>query len=253
MFHRLPLPQRMQPIHQLKVMKSPLISENALLWEFNPYIDLSLVAYLPVISTIKGCGIAPAGIVGGSEATPYSLPWQVALVSRGGSRPFCGGTLISPTHVLTAAHCTSNSNFDIIVGEHSITDSSDGTRHQICRAVRHPNYNSPTSLNNDFSIVHLRQPVSIGGRAVPACLPDSSLAGDALAGRALTVSGWGTRSSGGSQPNVLHQVSVPAITNAQCSQAYSQYSITEAMICAGNLANGGVDSCQGDSGGLQIF
>ena len=216
-------------------------------------VDLSLVAYLLVISAIKGCGIAPAGIVGGSEATPYSLPWQVALVSRGGSRPFCGGTLISPTHVLTAAHCTSNSNFDIIVGEHSITDSSDGTRHQICRAVRHPNYNSPTSLNNDFSIVHLRQPVSIGGRAVPACLPDSSLAGDALAGRALTVSGWGTRSSGGSQPNVLHQVSVPAITNAQCSQAYSQYSITEAMICAGNLANGGVDSCQGDSGGLQIF
>ena len=159
--------------------------------------------------------------------------------------------MISPTHVLTAAHCTSHSNFDIIVGEHSISDSSDGTRHQVCRAVRHPNYN-PQDLNNDFSIVHLREPVSIGSRALPACLPDSSLAGDALAGKSLMVSGWGRLSSGGSAPNVLHQVTVPAVTNAQCDQAYSQYSITSAMLCAGNILNGGVDSCQGDSGGIEI-
>jgi len=195
------------------------------------------------------CGVKPHGIVGGGEVTPYSLPWQVALVSKGGNRPFCGGTLISATHVLTAAHCTGSSNFDIIVGEHSITDSSDGTRHEVCRVTNHPSYNSPSQLNNDFSIVVLRTPVTLGARAVPACLPDSSHAGDTLAGQSLTVSGWGRLSSGGSQPNGLHKVSVPAITNAACSQAYASYSITNAMICAGNVQNGGVDSCQGDSGG----
>ena len=200
---------------------------------------------------ITGCGLSPAGIVGGSEVTPYSLPWQVALVSRGGNRPFCGGTLISPTHVLTAAHCTGSSTFDIIVGEHTISSSSDGTRHTICRAVRHSNYNS-NSLNNDFSIVHLNQPVAIGTRAVPACLPsdgDSNLEGDALAGEQLTVSGWGTLSAGGSQPDVLHSVNVPAITNLQCQQAYGSSSITNQMVCAGNVNAGGIDSCQGDSGG----
>ena len=190
----------------------------------------------------------PQGIVGGGAVTPYSLPWQVALVRSGRNRPFCGGALISPNHVLTAAHCMGVNNFDVIVGEHSISDTSDGTRHEVCRSVSHPSYAS-SSTNNDFAIVHLKTPVTLGPRAVPACLPDSSVAGDALAGQSATVSGWGTLSSGGSSPNVLHKVSVPVITNAQCSTQYSGHSITNEMICAGNIPNGGVDSCQGDSGG----
>ena len=69
----------------------------------------------------------------------------------------------------------------------------------------------------------------------------------------MTVSGWGTLSSGGSQPTVLHSVDVPGITNAQCGQAYSgQATIRTAMLCAGDVANGGIDSCQGDSGGKKL-
>ena len=177
----------------------------------------------------------------------------MGLVSNGGSTPFCGGTLIGPNHILTASHCinsnpTSNS-FDVMVGEHSTTNSEDGTRHEICRAVRHPSYNSETQLNNDFAIVHLRVPVVLGDRAVPACLPSESLSGEFLAGKSLTVSGWGTLSSGGGQPTELHSVTVPGISNIACEASYGSSRITNNMLCAGDVTNGGIDSCQGDSGG----
>ena len=192
-----------------------------------------------------GCGVKPAGIVGGSAVTPYSLPWQVALVRRGSSRPFCGGTLISPRHVLTAAHCVNSQNFGIIVGEHSYTNSSDGTRQTVCRAINHPEYN----LNdNDLSIVHLQNPVEIGTRVAVACLPSVNLGGDFLAGKNMTVSGWGAASFKGDSRTELFKADVPGITNSECNAMY--HNITDSMLCAGDIANGGIDACQGDSGGM---
>ena len=136
----------------------------------------------------------------------------------------------------------------MIVGEHRITDTSDGTRHTKCRHVDHPDYNNPVRLTNDFSIVHLNQPVQIGTRAAPACLPTANLAGSFLDDKTMTTSGWGTLCSGCSQPDVLNVVNVPGVSNAVCSQRYGG-GITDEMICAGEIVNGGVDACQGDSGG----
>merc|ERR1711997_883823 len=138
------------------------------------------------------CGIVVGSIVGGSEVTPYSLPWQVGLVSPGSDRTWCGGALIGPSHVLTAAHCMGG-DFDIIVGEHDLTSTEDGTRHTVCSTTIHPDYNSGT-LNNDYAIVRLTEPVQIGARAIPACLPIGgavSFDGNFLDDKSMTVSGWG--------------------------------------------------------------
>ena len=197
---------------------------------------------------IVGCGHKPSRIIGGGEVTPYSLPWQVAFVRRGSNTPFCGGTLISDRHVLTAAHCTSdNRNYDVIVGEHRITSTEDGTRHSVCRYADHPSYNSQT-IDNDFSILHLDQPIQLGPRAIPACLPSTNFKGDYLDGKTLTVSGWGVLQGGGT-PTGLHSVRVPGISNGQCNKpSFYNNRITNAMLCAGQ-PHGGIDSCQGDSGG----
>ena len=181
--------------------------------------------------------------------TPYSLPWQVALVWRGWNVPFCGGTLISEHHILTAAHCTSSERkFDIIIGEHNITSDEDGTLHTVCRFVDHPFYDDNT-FKNDFSILHLSQPVQLGARAVPACLPPTLFRGDYLNGKNLTVSGWGKLTDGGSSPKVLHSVNVPGMGNDKCNlPEFYNNQILDVMLCAGQ-AKGDVDACQGDSGG----
>ena len=143
-----------------------------------------------LLESIDFCGskLLKGRVVGGSEVTPYSLPWQVALVESGSNTPFCGGTLISSRHVLTAAHCTSGFNPDVIVGEHTVTSKTDGTRHGTCRYVNHPRFD-PIKFSNDYAILHLRTPVHIGARAVPACLPPKTYNEGFLRSKRLTVSG----------------------------------------------------------------
>ena len=193
--------------------------------------------------------MAPSRIVGGSEVSPYSLPWQVGLVQPGGYDIFCGGTLISSKHVMSAAHCVASvPSFDVMVGEHYEEDSSDGTRHTVDFYTKHPNYSGATS-GHDFVIITLDVPVELGDRAVHACLPTADMDDGFLTGLTLTVSGWGRLSYGGSSPAVLHSVDVPYVTTAVCDVKYSNLAITDTMMCAGNVANGGIDSCQGDSGG----
>ena len=113
--------------------------------------------------------------------------------------------------------------------------------------VEHPKY-SGSPPNFDFAIVTLTKPVSFNTRANAACLPSSSWDGDFFVEKDLKASGWGVTSEGGGTPTVLHQVTVPGITNFQCNQLYPKQ-VTDQMLCAGNVEDGGVDSCQGDSGG----
>ena len=164
-------------------------------------------------------------------------------MSRNGQVPWCGGTLISSSHVLTAAHCTvgsAASSIRVLLGEHNIADS-DFNRVDVAEIINHPDYNSQTT-DNDYAILRLANPVTFTNEVSPACLPADLSA--TFAGVLATVTGWGTLSSGGNQPTSLQEVGVTVTTNAECDSAYG--SITKNMICA---ADSGKDSCQGDSGG----
>ena len=163
---------------------------------------------------------------------------------RNESSPWCGGTLISDAHVLTAAHCTVDeaaTGISVLLGEHNIADDEFNSV-DVAEIINHPDYNNET-VDNDFAILRLANPVNFTKEVRPACLPADLNA--TYAGVTATVTGWGDLSTGGSSPDVLQEVDVTVTTNAECNNAYGG-EITKNMICAGDQ---GKDSCNGDSGG----
>merc|ERR1719422_1137730 len=156
------------------------------------------------------CGLANKGknrIVGGVVTEANEYPWQVGLVNTQGKTPFCGGTLISSQHVLTAAHCTAGKqtiDIEILLGEHDIKDNS-FTRVAISKITDDKKYNKD-NLQYDFSILTLTKPVTFTDKIRPACLPSDVT--KTYTNEMATVSGWGTTTFQGSQPSKLMEVDV---------------------------------------------
>jgi len=212
----------------------------------------SLSTEEPISSTSEAstcsCGVPNRAtrIVGGVVTEVNEYPWQVGLVSSFGSKPYCGGSILSSKTILTAAHCTENSQASdiiVVIAEHDWTISDGEERIQVCSKKEHPNYDTD-STDHDYSILTLCKEIKFRKEASPVCLPmRTSSAYDSVT---ATVSGWGTLSSGGSQPDELNEVDVTTMTNTVCKSKYGSSAITDSMICA---ADSGKDACQGDSGG----
>ncbi|KAM9319525.1 chymotrypsinogen B-like [Gastrophryne carolinensis] len=212
---------------------------------------LWLVSCLALISAAYGCGVPQidpvvsgyARIVNGEEAVPGSWPWQVSLQDRTGWH-FCGGSLISASWVVTAAHCGVGTNDRVVLGEHDRSSSSEAIQSlSIGKVFTHPKWNSNT-INNDISLIKLATPAVFGPTVSPVCLASPGELYDD--GRLCVTSGWGkTRYNALNTPSKLQQTALPVISNAECKTHWGS-NISDVMVCAGAA---GSSSCMGDSGG----
>ena len=189
-------------------------------------------------------------IVGGAPAAPGAWPWMVAIRTsiEPGYHTFCGGSLVAPSWVLTAAHCVVNAapaQIMATVGIHRL-GSGQGQMRTVDRIVVHPRYGFDFAHDfaHDLALLHLSQPAD----AEPAAL----LAADSLTlaapGTLATVIGWGALSEDSEElPHDLRQVRLPIVSEEECTNSMGRM-INENMLCAG-YSEGGKDACHGDSGG----
>ena len=171
------------------------------------------------------CGVANVPnnrIVGGSEAGQHQYPWMIRLVAGG----YCGGTLISKQHVLTAAHCVVSggkirplSIFSVDLGEHDYSNTS-ATRVSISEIIPYPKYmNDDDGVSYyDIAVLKLSSPVTFSRNIAPVCLPAHTMGNHAGKGAVVTGWGWFGEDTGGSP--VLKQANVTILTNKDCNEAY---------------------------------
>jgi len=225
-------------------------------------------------------------IVGGCQVEPNTFPWQVYVKMTIPDSDYfnqCGGTILCPNLIMTAAHCVkecdeysscehnscppvSKSRLSVEVGKHRLM-GNDGELYGVERVIPHPNYplNEDHCLDThdyDFTILELEGKIPLntekGSIAAAVYLPDPS---DGGRRKNLVVSGWGhlKRLPGGKpvcRPEKLNAVELSQIEDETCQDEWGNTFKDDIMICVGSRIYPDLPTkgtCQGDSGGPNVW
>ncbi|XP_004866837.1 kallikrein-6 [Heterocephalus glaber] len=177
-------------------------------------------------------------LVHGGPCHRDSHPYQAALYNSG--HLLCGGVLIDPEWVLTAAHCKKE-KLHVYLGKHNLRQSKNTEDISVIKTVVHPGYN-PATHDQDIMLLRLSKPAKLSDWIQPLPLERDCGARSPR----CHILGWG-KTEQGVFPDTIQCAYVHIVPQEKCDQAYPGQ-ITRNMVCAGDPEEG-KDACQGDSGG----
>lgn len=203
-------------------------------------------------------------ITGGKEGESEfgEFPWMVAVL-REEKAPGeilslyeCGGAIIAPNAVLTAAHCVNNHAADSLIvraGEWDTQTELEVLPHQnrqVKEIIVHEGYNKGT-LFNDIAVLILDQPFEWQDNIQPVCLPPANTQFDFSR---CYATGWGKNKFGrdGIYQVILKKIDLPVVPRETCQQNLrttrlgKYYKLHESFLCAGGEKD--KDTCKGDGG-----
>jgi len=190
---------------------------------------------LPMVAGPAGPGTM---IVNGTEARSCYWKWQVGLASPGSTRIVCGGSLVSSTWVVTAAHCVTRGAVDVWAGSNT---PGSGTVRSSSRIVSHS--------SADMALIQLSSPMPMGGCIGAATLPSSPVADNTD----CYITGWGRLYHQGPGASTLMEAQTRVVNKASCRQQMGSGGfnpIYDGDVCVFGYMNGKPTSaCNGDSGG----
>jgi trypsin len=220
-------------------------------------LALALCACLAAAATAgaakSGGPVAGKSIVAGGKADAANWQFMATVLRKG--RLHCGGSVISPTKVLTAAHCVQDvkaANLDIVVGRPKLTDQSVGEVIEVVAAVPHPDY--VENQRHDVGVITLARPTTAPAIALASAEESAEFTRPGLK---LRVAGWGARSPFGfNLAVVLKRTTEQVRTNKRCRRVFRALYSGRSMICSlgrrvkrfGRPAIH-TTACSGDSGG----
>ncbi|GCC22248.1 hyaluronan-binding protein 2-like isoform X1 [Chiloscyllium punctatum] len=187
------------------------------------------------------------GIFYGAKTIAEDHPWQASIQLR--RRHICGGSLIHPCWVLTAAHCAhgfTELQLKVALGRTNVR-RREGVTFDIERIIIHESYKETSdALYDDIALLKLKGSCVKENNRVRTI----SLAKDHIPpGTYCKITGWGKNEFGQFKSQLL-EATVQLLNRNRCTQpnVYGDL-LGDNMMCAGNLEGDSADACQGDSGG----
>ncbi|MEU8672290.1 MULTISPECIES: trypsin-like serine protease [Streptomyces] len=213
-------------------------------------------------------GTAAPMVIGGTQTSISGAPWMAQLWYHDDQGTpgdesddtgfFCGGVVIAPTKIATAAHCVKgfdwNANGVVVTGSTSTEPNSSGTVSWPYRQWNTPLYKDVQgAADNDVAVLTLFDPVA----AKPLPVMANTDTGLYAPGTQAKVYGWGrTTSTNDDISTTLRSATLPIVSDATCRGSYGSSFVAGHMVCAGKTGATDaetVGACNGDSGGPLVI